>query len=240
MKKVAFYALCVLLMIGMLIPAAQADQMLTLEYPVEYKYDMAREQLKMVNDFRQSGSDAWEWNESDSEKIFHTNLGTLTLDPALEEVAMLRAAELAAKYSHTRPDGTSWRTAFPFSDAAMGENIAIGQRTAANVFEVWQETNEKYAGQGHRRNMLNKDFTHVGFGCVCVNGFYYWAQEFGGKSGGAERNLLSNTVQTSIKESEAENPADVKAAPHVRSGEGQRNGQYSRADRLRRKDRHPV
>ena len=35
-----------------------------------------------------------------------------------------------------------------------------------------------YEGQGHRRNMLGKDFGAVGIACAYIDGRYYWVQEF--------------------------------------------------------------
>ena len=42
---------------------------------------------------------------------------------------------------------------------------------------VWED-NELYAGQGHRRNMLNSKFNCVGIGHVYYNGFHYWVENF--------------------------------------------------------------
>ncbi|MDE7244810.1 MAG: InlB B-repeat-containing protein, partial [Oscillospiraceae bacterium] len=92
---------------------------------------------------------------------------------------MLRAAETALSFSHTRPNGEDCFTAFQGSYRAFGENIAAGQSTGSSVFTSWQEENEKYAGQGHRRNMLSSNFNAIGIGHVYYNGTHYWVQEFG-------------------------------------------------------------
>ena len=67
--------------------------------------------LEMINDFR-TGSEAWYWDSSDTEKIWCNDLAPLEYDEGLEQVAMQRAAELAAFYSHTRPNNTSCFTAY--------------------------------------------------------------------------------------------------------------------------------
>jgi len=193
--------------------AALAEAVEAVSYPVEYRYDMARAQLAMVNAFR-TGEDAWAWNESDTEKIYYANLGELVLDPALEEVAMLRAAELAVRYGHDRPDGTSCYTAYPSGYSAMGENIAVGQWSAEEVFGDWLEENDKYRGQGHRRNMLTDYYTSVGFGCVCVNGVYYWAQEFG-LGGGSAKSRLTNPVLVGSLPSKIDNLSNVAVSPEA-------------------------
>jgi glucan-binding YG repeat protein len=141
----------------------------------ERDYNAARSMLAMINDFR-TGADAWYW-ESDNTTVHYENgLKPLQYDADLEKVAMLRAEEQAAQIGHTRPDGSAWSTAYPAGRYSKGENLAIGYETAAEAFEGLQETNENYAGQGHRRNMLRSAFTRVGIGCVTVNGRTYWAQ----------------------------------------------------------------
>ena len=58
------------------------------------------------------------------------------------------------------------------------ENIAVGYATKEDVFEGWQETNENYNGQGHRRSMLSPEYNYIGIGHVYYNGYHYWVQEF--------------------------------------------------------------
>ena len=48
----------------------------------------------------------------------------------------------------------------------------------------WQEENEPYEGQGHRRNMLSTRFGYIGIGHVVCNGVHYWTQEFNGIASG--------------------------------------------------------
>jgi len=61
----------------------------------------------------------------------------------------------------------TWRTG--------GENIACGQRTEAEVLRSWINSS------GHRANILNRNFTHVGFGiAVAADGTVYWCVNFGG------------------------------------------------------------
>ena len=107
---------------------------------------------------------------------------------ALEEIAMQRAAEVALSFSHTRPDN---RGCFSATTAdgiqSWGENIAAGSATAAGAFKQWREDNEKYAGQGHRRNMLNPSYRAFGVGHVTLNGTHYWVQEFGYQQDSAPR-----------------------------------------------------
>ena len=145
---------------------------------VTYEQQSAREMLAYINEFR-TGSDAWVWNKYGA-KVDINNLSALTYDYTLEQVAMQRAAEIAMHFDHTRPNGNSCFTAFPASGyTTIGENIAAGQNTAWEAFTSWQETNEDYSGQGHRRNMLNENFNVIGIGHVVYNGVHYWTHALG-------------------------------------------------------------
>ena len=145
-----------------------------------YNQTEARSMLDSINAFR-TGSDAWYWNSSDTEKVQATGLGELVYDYELEKVAMQRAAEIAIYWDHTRPDGSSTWSAysdFGYATGAKGENIAAGYANANSAFVGWREDNDKYIGQGHRRNMLGSGFKAIGIACVTVNGTKYWVQEF--------------------------------------------------------------
>lgn len=145
---------------------------------VTYGQTEARAMLADINAFRTSETDAWCWDMSDNTK--QPCLTTeLEYDYELERVAMQRAAEIALSYDHTRPNGKACFTAYPSGYRGMGENIAAGYASAAEVFDGWKEENESYAGQGHRRNMLSAKFKAVGIGHVVYQGCHYWVQEFG-------------------------------------------------------------
>lgn len=115
---------------------------------------------------------------------------------------MQRAAEIAIYYSHTRPNGESCFTCTYDGARSYGENIAAGYTTAESVFTGWREDNENYNGQGHRRNMLDRDFNTIGIGHVYYNGVHYWVQEFG-----IYRSGLSQTTAN-----DAETNANVEIA----------------------------
>ena len=63
------------------------------------------------------------WEADDTTKTYVTGLSALTYDYDLEAVAMLRATEISTRFSHTRPDGSKWSTAFPSGNYYKGENI---------------------------------------------------------------------------------------------------------------------
>jgi len=99
---------------------------------------------------------------------------------SLTEAAQLRAPELATLFSHDRPDGTSCFTALDATGAktnayTWGENIAAGNKTAAATVEQWMNS------PGHRANILNKDFTHIGVGYASGGPYRHnWVQMFVG------------------------------------------------------------
>ena len=56
-------------------------------------------------------------------------------------VAAIRAEEITQKFSNTRPDGTNYDTVLYYADMDnyyyVGENIAMGMKTAKDVLNVW-------------------------------------------------------------------------------------------------------
>ena len=177
-------ALCVLLAALALCPrAARADG--TRIFTVtggEFHIEEARSMIDDINALR-TGEDAWYWNASDTEKVYAEGLAPLRYSRALEQVAMQRAAELAMLYDHVRPNhsyglGYSF---VPSGAVSYGENIAYGMNSvgsASVVFTMWAEEDEPYAGQGHRRNMLEEGFAAVGIGYYSTEEYNFWVQEF--------------------------------------------------------------
>ena len=117
-------------------------------------------------------------NNTEAEVIAKVNdirvangLNTLRYDASLEASADVRADELTARFSHTRPDGSDWYTVNP--DLMYGENLADGYNTADAVVNAWMASPE------HKANILKSDFTTVAVSTAVKNGKTYWAQEFG-------------------------------------------------------------
>ena len=102
----------------------------------------------------------------------------LTLNQSLCASARVRASEIAKDgcFSHTRPDGRGCFTAISgVSYRTAGENIAMG---TWGYFGVDKIMDRWMNSEGHRANILNGNFSEVGFGCVVVNGNGYWVQIF--------------------------------------------------------------
>ncbi|MFJ7071945.1 CAP domain-containing protein [Streptomyces sp. NPDC098781] len=107
-------------------------------------------------------------------------LRPLAVDTALGTAAQAYSADMASRafYSHTSPEGTQpWDRAAAAGSRmrTIGENIACGQRSPAEVMEGWMNS------PGHRANILKRDFTHIGIGFAGGGpAGTYWTQLFGG------------------------------------------------------------
>lgn len=103
-------------------------------------------------------------------------LAPLTIDLKVQAAAMVRAKECEQRFSHTRPNGTSFATALKeqgVSYRSSGENIAWGQRSPEEVIKAWMNSS------GHRANIMNPNFTTIGVGYYeNANGTDYWCQLF--------------------------------------------------------------
>ena len=99
-------------------------------------------------------------------------LSPLSTMTNLTAAANIRAPELVVLFDHNRPDGTQCFTALREANVTgyftAGENIAAGYSTPEAVVNGWMNSS------GHRANILNSSFTHIGVGYY--NG--YWVQMF--------------------------------------------------------------
>lgn len=93
-------------------------------------------------------------------------------------VANLRAKECAQSFSHTRPNGESWFTAFyekNISCPYAGENIYMYTLSGCNpesAFDAWKNS------PGHFQNMINSEFSYVSIGYYSDSTGQYWVQLF--------------------------------------------------------------
>jgi len=166
-------------------------------FTLTYEVDMqsARDQLQLINEWRTSGTATYK-NTSNVD-VSCGVLKAYTYDYALEQIALQRAYEIAVSFDHTRPDGTAWNTCTYNGVKSNGENIAAGSYgiSADRAFVIWQENNDDYSGQGHRRAMLSSSFTAIGIAHVSYGGYDYWVQEFGTKNS----NAAATTAVTGTK-----------------------------------------
>jgi len=82
-------------------------------------------------------------------------LNELVIEETIQEGTRKHALWMATRRSMTHASG--WC-----------ENIAVGQRTCAEVHRVWMNSS------GHRANILRRNVTTVGVGAYVVNGRIYW------------------------------------------------------------------
>lgn len=105
-------------------------------------------------------------------------LAPLQIDDNLSKVAREKSRDMAANnyFSHTSPTYGSpfdMMNQFGISYRTAGENIAQGQTSPEQVVNAWMNS------PGHRANILNGEYTHIGVGYV-ENG-NHWTQMFIGK-----------------------------------------------------------
>lgn len=107
-------------------------------------------------------------------------LTALQKDSRLAALAQQKAEDMAKKqyFSHTSP---TYGSAFDMLKAAgysyktAGENIAMGQKSAASVMDGWMHSS------GHRANILHTSYEKIGVGyAVSADGMPYWVQIFAG------------------------------------------------------------
>ncbi|MDT0447600.1 CAP domain-containing protein [Streptomyces hesseae] len=106
-------------------------------------------------------------------------LPPLAADARLAAAAQAYSTDMATRgfYSHTSPEGTEpWdrAAAAGAGHRGIGENIACGQRSPAEVVQGWMDS------PGHRANILKPGFTHLGVGYAGGGpAGTYWTQLFG-------------------------------------------------------------
>ncbi|MEX3747365.1 MULTISPECIES: SafA/ExsA family spore coat assembly protein [Lysinibacillus] len=102
-------------------------------------------------------------------------LPALKEDWELSRVAKYKSQDMHDKkyFDHTSPTyGTPFTMMknFGISYKSAGENIAQGQPSAEEVVKAWMNSS------GHRANILNESYTHIGVGYVKDGN--YWTQMF--------------------------------------------------------------
>lgn len=121
--------------------------------------------LSLVNKLRSEGCNCG--------STYMPPVGPVSWNDNLAQAALRHAYDMKDNdfFDHIGSDGTkvsdrvseagySWQT--------VGENIAWGYPTIQSVFEGWKDS------PGHCRNMMNRNFTHMGIAEVDT----YWVQDF--------------------------------------------------------------
>lgn len=105
----------------------------------------------------------------------NNGLPPIAADTELQKAAQMKSDDMATNnyFSHTSPTYGS-----PFDMLrnlgieykVAAENIAQGQRSPQEVVTAWMNS------EGHRKNILNRDITHIGVGHAASGN--YWTQLF--------------------------------------------------------------
>ena len=121
--------------------------------------DLTNQMLGMVNEVRQ---------QYDLKPVYGLSI--------LDKAADVRAKELAADFSHSRPDDKSaYTTVLESSDIEWwecGENIAKGGETIEEVFNSWMSSKE------HRALILDPSMKYMALAKTEDSGEMYWEQLF--------------------------------------------------------------
>jgi uncharacterized YkwD family protein/spore coat assembly protein SafA len=108
----------------------------------------------------------------------NAGLMTLTQNWQLSRVARYKSQDMIDKnyFSHQSPTYGSpfvMMESFGLHFSAAGENIAMGQTTAAAVMNGWMNS------PGHKANILSGSYSQIGVGLAKdKNGRYFWTQMF--------------------------------------------------------------
>lgn len=109
-------------------------------------------------------------------------VGALTWNNQLQKSAYGHAKDMEKGnyFSHTSKDGRTMQTRIVnagydyngFQSFFIGENIAFGQQSIAQVMDEW------FKSEGHCHNLMNPNFKEIG-----VSQYnQYWVQDFGGRT----------------------------------------------------------
>jgi len=147
-RVVAMVLATVLVVSGLWVPGASLDAWAdggstgTVMLDVEEVYSEASVMLDLINEERAANG-----------------VAPLVWDSELAETAMLRGAECAVYFGHTRPNG---QDCFSANSRMNGENIAAstGELTAENAMSMLMNS------EGHRNNILSSAFKSVGLAIV--------------------------------------------------------------------------
>lgn len=165
-------------------PVAQ-PQPEKVEQPKAQERPATPEQPKTEEKPKQEQSQSSALSQFESQVVELTNqerakngLQPLQADNELSKVAREKSRDMAVNgyFDHNSPSYGSpfdMMKSFGISYRTAGENIAQGQRTPQEVVNAWMNSS------GHRANILNGDFTHIGVGFVEQGN--HWTQQFIGK-----------------------------------------------------------
>lgn len=122
-------------------------------------------------------ADEWDVLRYTNNRRIENGAYPLAIVDYMQKAGDMRASELTASYSHTRPDGRAAVTVLEdlgYTNKAFAENIAKNE-TAEGAVNAWM-----YSTSGHRENMLNTQWKYIGVGAQenLEERCSYWVQLF--------------------------------------------------------------
>ena len=173
-RKIAITMMCFLCVATL---PVHAETLYTISLTGKRHYVMAYEILNLVNQERRN-----------------VGASALKMDKNQLEGAMVRAAEIAVVYSHTRPNGESCFSILPkpSGSSSRSENIEIGGYTAESAVSGWM------GSQPHKEAILNTKYVSTGIGVFECNGNFFWTEFFSTESAVAPSSTNDQTTSQSI------------------------------------------
>lgn len=202
MKKVIIFAITVVMLVAVMIPYASAATTHTVVsgdtmWKIAVKYEIGVSEIKSANPHIENPDLIYPGQVLNIPTLDSTVLsyeaevvrlvneiraenGLKPLTPywELSRVARYKSEDMKNNryFSHTSPVyGSPFQMIknFGISFRSAGENIARGYATPQAVVNGWMNSS------GHRANILNSSYTHIGVGYVASGN--YWTQMFIGK-----------------------------------------------------------
>ncbi|WP_235753864.1 CAP domain-containing protein [Psychrobacillus sp. INOP01] len=152
-------------------PAEPVEENVVKEPVVKEPTEEAKEEVKVTSEIQQVV-------DLTNKERAKAGLKALQIDTKLTQSAQAKSQDMKNKnyFSHTSPTYGSpfdQMKSFGVTYKSAAENIAMGQRTPAEVVDAWMKS------PGHKANIMNASYTHIGVGLS--DSGYYWTQQFIGK-----------------------------------------------------------
>lgn len=140
--------------------------------PAKEETEQTQPQIEQLNEFERQVVEL-----TNNERV-NQGLAPFQVDLELSRVAREKSRDMLGSnyFDHNSPTYGSpfdMMRAYGINYRTAGENIAKGQRTPSEVVNAWMNS------PGHRANILNSNFTHIGVGYVEQGN--HWTQQFIGK-----------------------------------------------------------
>ena len=138
--------------------------------------DLYQQGVPLIDSIAASDTNATEVVELVNAERAKVGVGPLVGNIELNAAANVRAKEVAASFSHYRPDGSLCFTVlneFGIKSSARAENIAGNFKSPQLVVQGWMKS------EGHKKNILNGDYNKIGVGIyIDSTGKLSWVQLF--------------------------------------------------------------